>query len=139
VAKTFDATVALADFSLEASRGEFLTLLGPSGCGKTTALRLIAGFERPDAGSISVGGTVVADETTMVAPQKRRVGLVFQDYALFPPLSVGRNIGYGVDGRNRRRVDEMLELVGLGGLHDRMPHELSGGQQQRVALARALA
>ena len=117
-----------------------LALLGPSGCGKTTTLRLIAGFERPDAGSVVLDGEEVAGRQPLRARGTRRVGVVFQDYALFPHLTVARNVGYGVE-RDRRteRVAEMLELVGLADAGDRLPHELSGGQQQRVALARALA
>jgi iron(III) transport system ATP-binding protein len=118
-----------------------LALLGPSGCGKTTALRLISGFERPDAGTIEVNGRRVASPTSMVPPERRRVGLVFQDLALFPHLSVRANVDYGIrrDPDRRVRTEELLELVGLAGDGERMPHELSGGMQQRVALARALA
>jgi len=127
--------------SLEVAEGEVCALLGPSGCGKTTMLRLLAGFEAPDAGSIALGGEVVASGRRVLPPERRRVGMVFQDYALFPHLDVAGNVGYAL-GRRRRdpaRVREVLELVGLPGLGARMPHELSGGQQQRVALARALA
>jgi iron(III) transport system ATP-binding protein len=131
---------ALDGLSVVVGRGTFFTLLGPSGCGKTTALRTIAGFERPDTGRVMVGGEMVASPTVHVPPEKRRVGMVFQDYALFPHLTVAANVGYGVGSAIRRdRVAAILELVGLAGLEDRMPHELSGGQQQRVALARALA
>jgi iron(III) transport system ATP-binding protein len=120
--------------------GEVLALLGPSGCGKTTTLRLIAGFERPDEGTIALDGTDVAGPGRFVPAERRRVGVVFQDYALFPHLTVARNVGYGVERSQRRdRVAAMLELVGLADEADRFPHELSGGQQQRVALARALA
>ncbi len=116
-----------------------VTLLGPSGCGKTTALRVIAGFES-GSGSIEIHGRTVLDATTFVPPEKRNVGMVFQDYALFPHMTVGSNVGYGLPrGDRTRRVGEVLELVGLIGLENRMPNELSGGQQQRVALARALA
>jgi iron(III) transport system ATP-binding protein len=140
VSKRFDGTVALDAFHLDVHAGHVMTLLGPSGSGKTTALRLIAGFDRPDSGSIEIDGLTVADATTFAPPEKRRVGMVFQDYALFPHLTVARNVAYGVarDDR-RRRVTETLELVGLTGKEDRLPHELSGGEQQRVALARALA
>jgi len=123
--------------------GEILALIGPSGCGKTTTLRLIAGFERPDAGRIEIGDRVVADAQTFVPPERRQVGMVFQIYALFPHLSVADNVTYGLhrNGRQDRsaRMREILDLVGLSDLHARMPHQLSGGQQQRVALARALA
>jgi iron(III) transport system ATP-binding protein len=118
-----------------------LALLGPSGCGKTTMLRLVAGFERPDRGEIFLRDREVAGPDAFVAPERRQVGLVFQDYALFPHLSVVRNVGYGLRERatRRARVAEMLELVGLSEVASRYPHQLSGGQQQRVALARALA
>jgi iron(III) transport system ATP-binding protein len=121
--------------------GNLLALLGPSGCGKTTTLRLIAGLEALDAGSVEIAGRVVAGPGRHEPPERRRVGMVFQDYALFPHLTVARNIGFGLGRRDepRRRVAETLELVDLGDFGERMPHELSGGQQQRVALARALA
>ncbi|MFO7590846.1 MAG: ABC transporter ATP-binding protein [Acidimicrobiia bacterium] len=140
ITKRFGAVLAVDAVDLDVRSGELLALLGPSGCGKTTTLRLVAGFERPDAGSIVLDGTVVAGER-FVAPERRRVGVVFQDYALFPHLSVARNVGYGLRDRSSRdrRVAEMLDLVGLTEMADREPHELSGGQQQRVALARALA
>ncbi|MET0939097.1 MAG: ABC transporter ATP-binding protein, partial [Gaiellaceae bacterium] len=140
VSKRFGTTPAVVDASLCADRGEFVALLGPSGCGKTTFLRLIAGFEAPDAGEVDVAGRRVAGNGTWVPPEKRRVGMMFQDYALFPHLTVAANIGFGVD-RSRRsaRVREVSACVGLDGLEQRYPHELSGGQQQRVALARALA
>lgn len=138
--KGFDRVAALEGFHLDVHSGHIMTLLGPSGSGKTTALRLVAGFDRPDSGSIEIGGVTVVDSTTFLPPEKRRVGMVFQDYALFPHLTVARNVSYGV-GRNERsrRVAETLELVGLAGKEHRLPHELSGGEQQRVALARALA
>ena len=139
--KTFGDVVAVEDASFAVERGQVLALLGPSGCGKTTTLRLIAGFERPDEGRIEVGGRVVADSGTFLPPESRRVGMVFQDYALFPHLDVAGNVGYGLARSRERetRIGEMLELVGLSDVARRMPHELSGGQQQRVALARALA
>lgn len=141
VSKAFGDVVALDDVSLELEAGTMLALLGPSGCGKTTVLRLISGFEQPDAGSIDVIGRRVASPTSMVPPERRRVGLVFQDLALFPHLSVRDNVVYGIrrDADHAVRTDELLELVGLAGDGERMPHELSGGMQQRVALARALA
>ena len=122
VHKRFGDTVAVDDASLCVGRGEVVALLGPSGCGKTTLLRLIAGFERPDHGSVTVAGRLAAGPDTWPAPEARRVGMVFQDYALFPHLTVAANVGFGLSGLDRR-----------------YPHELSGGQQQRVALARALA
>jgi iron(III) transport system ATP-binding protein len=139
VTKRFGDVSAVDGASLCVARGEVVALLGPSGCGKTTLLRLIAGFERPDSGSIAVDGRLVAGDT-WIAPEARRVGMVFQDYALFPHLTVAANVGFGVDRRARaERVPELLAVVGLEGLEKRYPHELSGGQQQRVALARALA
>jgi iron(III) transport system ATP-binding protein len=139
VSKSFGSTRAVAEARLCVERGEFVALLGPSGCGKTTLLRLIAGFESPDAGSIELGGQPVAAAGTWVPPERRRVGMVFQDYALFPHLTVFENVAFGLSrGERRARVSSMLDLVDLQGLGDRYPHELSGGQQQRVALARAL-
>lgn len=139
--KRFGDVAAVADVSLTVERGELLALLGPSGCGKTTTLRLIAGFERPDAGTVKLNGEVVAGPRTFVPPERRRIGVVFQDYALFPHLSVADNVGYGVANRAQRRLrtSEMLDLVGLAAAAGRRPHELSGGEQQRVAIARALA
>ncbi|HEY5640776.1 MAG TPA: ABC transporter ATP-binding protein [Dehalococcoidia bacterium] len=138
--KRFGDTTAVDDVTLEIEHGQTLALLGPSGCGKTTLLRLISGFERPDAGTISIGGVQVAGGGKNVAPEKRRVGMVFQDYALFPHLSVRDNIAFGMRGNGRKeRVERLLAGTGLAGLGSRMPQELSGGQQQRVALARSLA
>jgi iron(III) transport system ATP-binding protein len=139
--KDFGAVRAVDRVDLDVREGEVLAVLGPSGCGKTTTLRLVAGFERPDAGRITLDGTEVAGPDRIVPPERRKVGVVFQDYALFPHLSVAQNVGYGVRDRARRnaRVAEMLDLVGLAPEASRLPHELSGGQQQRVALARALA
>lgn len=131
---------AIEGFTLEIDEGSLVALVGPSGCGKTTALRAIAGFEQPTAGTITIRGEVVSGRHAMVAPEHRNVGMVFQEYALFPHISVAENVGYGVRGSDRvRRVEEVLQLVGLDAHGDRFPHELSGGEQQRVALARALA
>ncbi len=142
VSKRFGGVEAAKDVSFQLRKGQLLALLGPSGCGKTTTLRLIAGFEAPDGGSIEIGGRLMAGPGVFVPPERRRIGMVFQEYALFPHLSVAENVSFGLDApaaRRSQRVNEALELVGLRGLHKRMPHELSGGQQQRVALARALA
>jgi iron(III) transport system ATP-binding protein len=131
------------DVSLEVFQGEILTLLGPSGCGKTTTLRLLAGFEVPDQGIIRIGERTVAGDRCWVPPEERGVGMVFQDYALFPHLTVGENVMFGLDRRPRKerreRATEALRSLDLKPYFDRYPHELSGGQQQRVALARALA
>ncbi|MBA3364348.1 MAG: ABC transporter ATP-binding protein [Actinobacteria bacterium] len=140
VSKRFGPVVAVSDAQLCIDRGEFVALLGPSGCGKTTLLRLLAGFEQPDSGEIAIEGVPVAGDTAWVPPERRRVGMVFQDYALFPHFTVAENVRFGVPRRDRgTRIGEVLELVGLEGYDGRYPHELSGGQQQRVALARALA
>ncbi len=140
LSKSFGNVRAVDGLSLEIESGTITALLGASGCGKTTTLRLIAGFERPDSGSISVGGRVLADDRTMVAPEDRRIGIVFQDFALFPHLDVAGNVAYALKGkRGDPRVAEVLSLVGLSSEANRSVHELSGGQQQRVALARALA
>ena len=140
IRKSFNGSVALDGFDLVVKDGVLMALLGPSGCGKTTALRVIAGFERPDSGEVSVRERVVAGKGAWVPPERRRVGMVFQDWVLFPHLDVSANVAFGLssDGR-RERVGEVLEMMQLSGLERRMPHELSGGQQQRVALARALA
>jgi iron(III) transport system ATP-binding protein len=142
VAKTYGDNPAVCSVDLDVAPGEVLTVIGPSGCGKSTLLRLAAGLERPDGGTVELEGREVAG-SRWVPPEKRRVGLVFQDHALFPHLDVATNIAFGLDRLPRPervpRVAEVLELVGLGELGRRYPHELSGGEQQRVALARALA
>ena len=140
VTKRFGDTIAVDATSFCVDRGEVVALLGPSGCGKTTLLRLVAGFERPDAGTVEIDGRTVSRGVSWVPPEQRRVGMVFQDYALFPHLTVAENVGFGLPRRRRAaRVPELLSTVGLDSLGHRYPHQLSGGQQQRVALARALA
>ena len=140
VTKTFDGHYAVDDVSLAIYPGEFFSLLGASGCGKTTLLRMLAGFETPDSGSLLIGG----EDVTRLPPYKRPVNMMFQSYALFPHLTVADNIAFGLrqDGlprsEIRRRVDEMLDMVRLGNLGKRKPDQLSGGQRQRVALARSL-
>ncbi|MCO5156843.1 MAG: ABC transporter ATP-binding protein [Aquamicrobium sp.] len=144
VTRTFSGVDAVADVSLDVADGEFLAVLGPSGCGKTTLLRLIAGFERPDAGEIAIGGAVVSGAGVMISPEKRRVGLVFQNYALWPHMTVAQNVGYALKVAKvareeaARRVADALALVDLAGFGERYPASLSGGQRQRVALARCL-
>src|SRR5215207_829816 len=142
LSKSYNGTTVLQNVSLSVRAGQIMALLGPSGCGKTTMLRLIAGFEWPDGGTIAINGRVVASGSVRVPAEDRRVGMVFQEYALFPHLSVADNIAFGLKNGKREkeaRVGDMLALVGLSGLGERMPYELSGGQQQRIALARALA
>jgi len=142
--KAYGSHRAVDDLSLDVQAGEFLTLLGPSGCGKTTTLRMIAGFIRPDAGSIVVDGEVLSSADGVVAPERRRMGMVFQNYAVWPHKTVFANVAFGLEVLKvpkrelTSRVEQMLELVGLGGLERRYPGQLSGGQQQRVALARSL-
>jgi iron(III) transport system ATP-binding protein len=143
VGKHFGSEHVIADLSLSVHRGEILTLLGPSGCGKTTTLRLVAGLERPDSGVVSLNGQAVADDATFTPPEQRGVGVVFQEFALFPHLTAAENIAFGLqdepDAVRDARVEEMLDLVGLEAHRESYPDELSGGQQQRVALARSLA
>jgi iron(III) transport system ATP-binding protein len=140
--RRFGDVLAVDAVDLEVERASLTALLGPSGCGKSTVLRLVAGLIAPDAGAIAIDGALVAGPRIDVAPERRGVGMVFQDHALFPHLDVERNVAFGLRGparEVRHRVDEVLELVGLDGLGSRRPGELSGGQAQRVALARALA
>lgn len=140
---SYAKTAVINELSFSMNQGEIVGVLGQSGSGKSTLLRLIAGLETPLQGEIDISGRRVVDEHSFVPPEKRGIGMVFQDYALFPHLNVMRNIEFGLHrmGRSERvtRVKEMLELVQLEGFEKRYPHELSGGQQQRVALARALA
>jgi iron(III) transport system ATP-binding protein len=143
LAHAYGHQVVVRELSFSLPRGAIGCLLGPSGGGKTTVLRAIAGFEAPQQGTIRIGGRVVSDAAVMLPPEKRRIGMVFQDYALFPHLPVGANIAFGLHAAPRAeraaRVRELAALVGLGPELDKYPHEISGGQQQRVALARALA
>ncbi|TGD65613.1 ABC transporter ATP-binding protein [Tabrizicola sp. WMC-M-20] len=139
--KTFGQNRVVKDFSLDIDRGEFISLLGPSGCGKTTVLRMIAGFEQPTAGGITIDGK----DVTALAANSRNIGMMFQAYALFPNMTVADNVAFGLKvkgapkAEREARVAEMLALIGLADLGGRYPFQLSGGQQQRVALARALA
>lgn len=141
--KSFNELTAVDDVSLDVPRGQILAVLGPSGCGKTTLLRMIAGFEAPDEGEILINGERVSGNGAFVPPELRRVGMVFQQHALFPHLTVAENIAFGLTelGREarRERVQHLLNLIRLPEAHDRYPDELSGGQRQRVAVARALA
>lgn len=141
ISKRFGDVVALDHCDLTVPLGAVVTLLGPSGTGKSTMLRVLAGFEHPDSGSIRIRGRQVVGPGIFVPPEQRRVGVVPQDYALFPHMDVAANVAYGLGkGKGREdRTKEILDLVGLTGLGERLPHELSGGQQQRVALARAMA
>jgi len=144
VTKRYGAVAAVKDLTLAVADREFVTLLGPSGCGKTTLLRLLAGFIRPDAGTIRVGNAVLSSPGAVVPPERRGMGMVFQNYAVWPHKTVYDNVAFGLEVRRvsaaetRTRMSRVLELVNLGGLERRYPNELSGGQQQRVALARSL-
>ncbi len=142
--KEFDGLAALDNVSIDIAQGEFLAVLGPSGCGKTTLLRIIAGFEDVTRGEISIGGKVISSTTTRLPPEKRRIGIVFQNYALWPHMSVAENVGYSLRvakiaaPERAARVAAALDLVNMSELGDRPPANLSGGQRQRVALARCL-
>ena len=140
ITKAYDGRAVVDDVSLTVMPGQVTCLLGPSGCGKSTTLRIIAGVEMQDSGTIHVDGELVCDTVTRVPPEARGIGLMFQDFALFPHLSVAQNVAFGLPRRgSEARVQELLEKVGMLSHIDRFPHELSGGEQQRVALARALA
>ncbi len=142
--KKYGGFEAVSDFSLELQKGEFVSLLGPSGCGKTTTLRMIAGFMPPTSGTIELDGQVISSPSGVVPPENRRMSMIFQSYAIWPNMTVGQNVGFGLEVRKvsrteyDRRVDAILDIVQLRSLKDRYPAELSGGQQQRVALARAI-
>ena len=141
VSKSYDEEQVLSDFNLDVWKGSITGILGSSGSGKTTALRLIAGFDRPDAGIIEMKNEVIVSDEVWLPPEKRNIGMVFQDYALFPHLTVEKNIAFGL-GKNdleKGRLKEVIDMCNLSGLINKFPQELSGGQQQRVALARALA
>ena len=142
ISKSFGGRDVVDHVSLSVMPGQVTCLLGPSGCGKSTTLRIIAGVERQDSGSIHVDGQLVCDTVTRVPPEGRSIGLMFQDFALFPHLNVAENVGFGLKGgakRNRSRIKTLLDKVGMTRLMNAYPHELSGGEQQRIALARALA
>jgi iron(III) transport system ATP-binding protein len=142
--KRFGTNLVVDDISLTVNDKEFVTLLGPSGCGKTTILRMIAGFLQPDAGEIKVGGQLISSATYAVTPERRNMGMVFQNYAVWPHMTVTQNVAFGLEmkripkGQISVRIEGMLDMVGLAGLGGRYPAQLSGGQQQRVALARSL-
>lgn len=144
VSRVFGGVTAVDDFNLALEEGELVSLLGPSGCGKTTTLRMIAGFMAPTAGTIEVDGSVISSPASVLPPEKRRMSMIFQSYAIWPNMTVAENVGFGLEVRKlaaaeiRSRVDEILEVVQMGALRDRYPAELSGGQQQRVALARSI-
>lgn len=149
VSKSFGSFQALKSISLHIENGEFVAILGPSGCGKTTLLRMLAGFEQPSSGEIVIDETVVATSRSLIPPEKRHIGMVFQNFALWPHMNIYEHIRYPIRTHKNTpktirsnedaRISEVLELVGLAHLAKRMPHELSGGQKQRVAIARAIA
>ena len=142
VSKSFDRIKIVSDFNMQVKSKEFISILGPSGCGKTTILKLIAGLEEVDGGSIYLRDELVSSKKFTLSPDKRKIGMVFQDYALFPHLSVEENIAFGLRGgvkKNKEKVSKMIDLMKLEGKEKQMPYKLSGGEQQRVAVARALA
>ncbi|MBX2848377.1 MAG: ABC transporter ATP-binding protein [Acidiferrobacterales bacterium] len=143
ISATYDKTPTVKDISFTLAEGELACLLGPSGCGKTTILRTISGFQELTSGSISLNDTVLSSDLVNVLPEKRNVGMVFQEHSLFPHLTLSKNIGFGLQNLNRdqrkNKIEEMLGLIGMLDMGGRYPHELSGGQAQRVALARAIA
>lgn len=143
ISVTYQQQKVVTDISFDLVEGDIGCLLGPSGCGKTTILRTIAGFEIPAAGTIRLKDKIISDRQNVVPPEKRKIGMVFQDFALFPHLNVEQNIIFGLDKKNsagnRQRCNELLKLIDLEGTNKKYPHQLSGGQQQRVALARAMA
>ncbi len=140
ISKTHDQDLVVADrISFKIEQGKLGALIGPSGCGKTTLLRMIAGFEKPDAGLIRICGNEVVSPAVHIAPEKRDTGMVFQDYALFPHLTVMQNVTFGPVTHGKKEIEKLIRITGLSGCEKKYPHELSGGQQQRVALARALA
>lgn len=144
VTKRFGTNLVVDDIGLTITDKEFVTLLGPSGCGKTTILRMIAGFLQPDAGEVRVGGQLISSATYMLPPERRNMGMVFQNYAVWPHMNVNQNVAFGLEmkkvAKNQisARIERMLDMIGLAGLGQRYPAQLSGGQQQRVALARSL-
>ncbi|MEM1124860.1 MAG: ABC transporter ATP-binding protein [Bacteroidota bacterium] len=141
LSKSFDGrqTYALQDATFNLDQGKICAIVGKSGSGKTTLLRLIAGLERPNSGTIIINGQIMSDDKKIVPPQRRNVGMVFQDYALFPHLTVAQNIGFSLKKKDTAKVKSLLTIIDLEGFDDRYPHELSGGEQQRVAIARTLA
>lgn len=139
ISRSFGKTTVLNDISLQLQKGEFGCILGSSGSGKSTLLRIIAGLDRPDQGTISVNGKVVSGNGTFVMPEKRSVGMIFQDYALFPHLNVRKNIQFGISNSSDALMNKLIDVLGIKPFLDRYPHEISGGQQQRVAIARSLA
>ena len=140
VAKNFGGRKVVDDVSLSVMQGQVTCLLGPSGCGKSTTLRIIAGVDMQDSGTIHVDGELICNTVQRVPPERRSIGLMFQDFALFPHLTVGQNVGFGLKGRkDKSAVQALLQKVGMARYTDDYPHQLSGGEQQRVALARALA
>ncbi len=142
VSKTYDGNMVVSDLSLEVSPGQVTCLLGPSGCGKSTTLRIAAGVERQDSGEVYLNGQMISSGTKVhLSPEDRSIGLMFQDFALFPHLNVFQNISFGINssGKKREVTERLIKKIGLLGFEEKYPHMLSGGEQQRVALARAMA